>query len=954
MVFPRNTMRFDSHRQYLRHVPLYGSSETRSILMRGAGRSARIIRLIASMATLINWGWFSCFFMFGSPYQDSIPDSRPDTGENGGFDNRWTKKKARIAYQSKDCHPTPSVDLPIYKEAEPGGAGKDGSVWLQLFRGVPLIWATLAFTLGLLIEEHFHVPVWLSAITAPILVAVWHLASRSNREWTALLTGLLAVLALGTIRYAAYARPLPSGHIGSTAMPVKNAQVEGLVVKSPVVSPDRETTSLLIRTLSVTLPGRRAQKTRGLVRATLHWTDTVTAYGDIVRIGGSLLEPSLPTNPGQPDFRAAMARQGIRVILSAWEPGKFRTVARDRGSRPRKFLLFMRTWATGRLDKLVGTPESGLLASIVFGLQSGDFSPEVLDSFRATGLMHILVASGLNVGLLAVLCLWAFGALGLSRAQAAPVTIPILVFYLFLCGAEPPLLRSTLMFSLMVAGQMIGRPGNALNALGASGLLLLAIDPAGPWDRSFQLSFTATLGVILMTGWLAERRGPLPKWLAEAGACTISAQLFLLPLLASLFGQLPLFGALANLLVTPVMGIFLSGGILLLGVGWVPIFGAALGAGLKWCLLAILYIVGAFAQIPLASVIVPPFPFIGWIAYIVWLAGVLLWMQGAPVKKTADPDSPYAITRLPAPQEIRREQVRLLPLLRAGRVMAMAGAAILAFLAWRAALRPAPGNLSVTFLDVGEGSAIVIRLPSGRVLLVDGGMPYAGGAVVAPYLKFRGIGRLAGVVLTHPHADHEGGLPFVLRQIRADAVYATGHGLKNDSGFAEMLAVMSPRKTPFRIVHSGMEISGEQGVRIRFLSPPSGFLAVGPKTDREDANSAVLALEFGETSALLPADIRTPTEQAIIRRARTLAGPDRLLGVPHHGSASSSSRRFLEAFNPTRAVASVGAHNRFGHPHPAIVIRYSDQGTALARTDQLGAVEASSNGKEWTVKALKR
>jgi competence protein ComEC len=151
-----------------------------------------------------------------------------------------------------------------------------------------------------------------------------------------------------------------------------------------------------------------------------------------------------------------------------------------------------------------------------------------------------------------------------------------------------------------------------------------------------------------------------------------------------------------------------------------------------------------------------------------------------------------------------------------------------------------------------------------------------------------------------------------------------------------------------------MEISGEPGVRIRFLAPPPGFLAVGPAANREDANSTVLAVEFGNTSALLPADIRVPTESLLTRTVRRLAGPGRLLGVPHHGSASASSRRFLEAFNATQAVASVGARNRFGHPHPAIAIRYSDQGTALARTDQLGAVEAVSDGRKWTVGAAKR
>ena len=848
-----------------------------------------------------------------------------------------------------------AIDEKGDKEAEQGGPDRDGSEWLQLFRGAPLMWATLSFTLGLLAQVSIAIPLSLSLFCSLVAALGWHRASRAGREWTALGAGLLVVFALGSARHAIYARPLPSTHVGRIAMPVKNVLLEGLVVETPVVSADRETTTLLIQATKISTPGRSPLRpATGLIRATLHWTDTNTAYGDIVRVPGSLISPQLPTNPGQSDFRAAMARRGIHSLLSAWKPEDFRLMGRDKGNRVKKSLLAMRAWATSRLDLLVGPPESGLLASIVFGLKSGDFSPEVLDSFRATGLMHILVASGLNVGLLAVLCLGVLGILGLSRAQAAPITIPILVFYLFLCGAEPPLLRSTLMFSLMVAGQMMGRPGNAVNALGASGLILLAIDPAGPGDRSFQLSFLATLGVILMTGWLVRHRGALPKWVAEAAACTIAAQLFLLPLLASLFGQLPLFGALANLFVTPVMGIFLSGGILLLGIGWIPVVGAALGTAIKWCLLIVLAVVKGFAGIPLASVVVPPFSLLGWTAYTVWLGGVLLWMHASPAPAPVNPDSPHPSVRPPTPEENRIEKERFLPLLRAGRTCAIAGAATLAFLAWRAALQPPPGNLSITFLDVGEGSAIVIRLPSGRALLVDGGPPFAGGSVVAPYLKFRGLGRLASVILTHPHDDHEGGLPAVLRQIHADGLYVSGNGLRGDRGFAEILSVSSPRRVPVRIAESGMRISGEPGVAIRFLSPPRGFLDSGPEANRVDANSLVLAVEYGNTSVLLPADIRVPTESLLLRAIRGLAGPDRLLGVPHHGSVSASSRRFLEAYNPGHAVASAGLHNRYGHPHPAIVIRYSDQGTVLARTDLEGAIEAVSDGRIWTVKAAKR
>jgi competence protein ComEC len=150
-----------------------------------------------------------------------------------------------------------------------------------------------------------------------------------------------------------------------------------------------------------------------------------------------------------------------------------------------------------------------------------------------------------------------------------------------------------------------------------------------------------------------------------------------------------------------------------------------------------------------------------------------------------------------------------------------------------------------------------------------------------------------------------------------------------------------------RIAHSGEELAGEPGVRLRFLFPPAGFFQKGPRAEATDNNCAILAVEYGNTSLLLPGDIRVPAERAISGQVRQLAGPERLMVVPHHGSVYSSSKAFLSAAAPTHAVVSVGARNSFGHPHPAILIRYQDQGAELFRTDMAGALEAVSDGARW-------
>jgi len=822
-----------------------------------------------------------------------------------------------------------------------------------LLRAAPMAWGALALGLGLAAEDALRWPWWAWAFPAAAAAAGSWFAGRSRREGLAWAAGLAAALLLGTFRHGVAIRPLPPDHVGRAGLPAKNALVGGVVTEEPAQSAERGTTSLVLNITSLALPGQPVRPASGLVRATLHWTMTDAGAGDVIRLRGTLLPPSPPTNPGQSDFRAAMAHRGIHALLSSYKPGEFSVVSRRSGGRLASILPAVRKWATGRIDALVGPPESGLLASIVFGLASGDFTPEILDSFRATGLMHILVASGLNVGILAWLSLAALSAAGIPRARAGLYTLPILVLYLFLCGAQTPLLRSTLMFGLVLVGTSLGRPSSAVNSLGTAAVFLLMLDPHGMWDRSFQLSFGATLGVLTLVPWLCAGLRPLPRWMAEAAACTISAQIFLLPMLSSLFGQVPLFGALANLFVTPVMGVFLAGGLLLLGVGWIPLAGPALGMAMKWSLLGVLRVVEWFACVPLASVVAPPFSAAAWTAYLAWLAGALLWIYAlddrpSPAHKETPDRGPLT---LPSPRlEPPRDRSALVA---ASQCLALAGAAGLAALAWVAALRPAPGNLAVTFLDVGEGSATVVRLPSGRAILIDGGLPYAGGSVVVPFLKSRGIGRLAAVILSHPHADHLGGLPLVLRHLRVDLFLFSGQGIRADPGFSLLHQALAARRIPTRTAHSGAELLGEPGVRIRFLNPPAGFLRRGPRAEAADNNSAAVAVEFGGTSLLLPGDIKSAGERALAGNLRWLGGPERLMAVPHHGSVFASSHEFLAAVAPRHAVISVGGRNPFGHPHPAVPIRYRDQGAELLRTDQDGAIEAVSDGSRWTLRRIR-
>jgi len=728
-------------------------------------------------------------------------------------------------------------------------------------------------------------------------------------------------LALAAIRLA---QPLPRarpGSIGGLPLPLTHAVVEGTIAADPVVAADCDATVLIVDA-TTPAPGR--------IRVTLRWVATDLAYGDAIRARGTLLAPSGPTNPGQSDFRATLARRGIHAVLGVWSPDDLVRTGTGGGSRVWAALLALRHASLARFDALIGGPEAALLGAMVLGGRA-EMDPDAPDAFRMTGLAYVLVVAGLHVGLLAWLCLTVLESAGASRVRAAVLTLPVLLAYLLLCGCHPPTVRATVTFGLMVAAQALGRPAAPFNALGAAAILILLADPGAAADPSVQFSFAATAGVIALVPALVRRRGRVPRWLVESAACTAAAQLSLVPLLATTFGSVPLAGAPAGLLVPPLLTGFIGGGVALLLIGWVPWAGPALAALLKVLLHGSLAGVEALARVPLASVVAPAFSGWGWAAYLAWTAGGVLWLKTLDRPRERD-------GTLPEPDPGRAQWPRRTCLL---------GAAGLAMLAWRAALAPAPGNLTVTFLDIGQGLATVIRLPSGRAVLWDAGPEFAGGVVVAPYLKQAGIGRLAGVLLTHTHTDHCGGMGAVLRQVRADWLLLTGQGFSAGPAFASTVAAARARNVSVRIGWEACRLEGEPGVALTLWHPPRGFMATA-KAQARDENSLVLAIAWRGATALLPGDIKTRGEHRLLARARAF-GPVGLLAASHHGSLYGNTRDWLAACRPAAAVASAGLHNRFGHPHRATVIRYRDQGVPLWVTGRAGAVTATTEGAAWTL-----
>jgi competence protein ComEC len=795
----------------------------------------------------------------------------------------------------------------------------------------PLVAVALAWVAGLIVAHHVLAPVGVKPLSLALLglvpltaILVW------RRDRSLVLSGACALaFIVGAIRYQTGVPHLEDPAFVAHHNDRGWATLQGVVQGYPDVRDTR--TDLKLDTEWIEIDGQ-VHEVHGtvLVRAPAFHT---VRYGDQLRVSGLLETP-----PDFEDFsyREYLARKNIHSVM---DYAQIERLATDQG-RPFWAATFaLKDRASDAIGRLIPDPEASLLQGILLGIRAG-IPEDLYDTYNATGTSHIIVISGANILIVVALFSRSFGRL-LGRRRAYWFTMVGLIFYVMLVGADPVVIRAGVMGGLFVTAVHLGRRSTAYVSLLASVLFLTAINPFTLWDVGFQLSFAATLGLILFTPVIErlceraltrvvsrERARELVRYLNDVLIVTLAAQILTLPLILHTFRRLSLVSPLANLFILPVQPpIMISGGIAVLA-GLIPFLEpvARVPAWVAWlCLAYTNAVVRSMAAWPFASLQIGHassrwlLAGYGLVLGTVWAVrhrqGVAgrLWRQ--------------ATSRAPAKMIV--------------------GVMLLAFiLIWLAVLQLPDGHLHVAFLDVGQGDAILITTPQGRQILVDGG-PGSSALTSALGQRMPFWDRSIDlVVLTHADTDHISGLVEVLQ--RYDVGGWLDSGLPaDDPAYLQCQALLDNAHVPHHAVRIGDSLDLGRGVAIDVLHPQRQGAQAGDAQDND--NSVVLKLTWNQTSFLLTGDLEAQGESELLQSGHSLAAD--VLKVGHHGSGGSSSPQFLAAVAPNYAVISVGADNRFGHPDPEVLDRLADvvQVTVL-RTDEQGSVEAITDGTQIWIK----
>jgi competence protein ComEC len=691
----------------------------------------------------------------------------------------------------------------------------------------------------------------------------------------------------------------------------EDVMLTGWIDAFPTVDPERTVLSLRVESAATDVPIRRLR---------LSWYEAPEGLvpGAALAIEARLRSPRGLVNRAAFDYERWLFIEGYDATgyVRAGRIESERRIGLAQG------WLTLRARLAERIAQRVDARDAALLITALSLGERAGFEDRHWNVLQRTGTSHLVAVSGLHIGLIAAMFFWLLFRIALrlpyavarqAHAVAAGLSFVPAAAYAALAGFTLPTQRALAM--LLVAQCLIAarRRWPVASGLSLAGVAVLALDPLASLTASFWLSFGAVALIFAAARGAGAARGDdrvraagragidrgarAWAWLRAFGRLQWALTLGLAPLVLWFFGQVSLASFAVNLLAIPLFSLAVVP--LSLATASLAAFdGGGLGGvivGLARVSAELAWRLLELGAAPDLAAIHLPRP--GLLALLLSLAAIAMLL----------PRHPMPGRRLAA--------LALLPLVLGGTEA------------------PAPGSARVTVIDVGQGLAVAIETERHR-LLYDAGPVHrsgfdAGAEIVAPVLEALGRGPLDLLILSHGDSDHAGG---------AAAIRAR---------YPEARVLAGPDVTADAETCRAGQAWRWDGIRFELLHPPEGFLPRGNET------SCVLRLETAGATLLITGDVEARAEARLVAQGGLAAD---VVIVPHHGSATSSTRAFVAAVAPRAAVVSAGHNNRFGHPRPEVRERWERSGAGVLVTSDLGAItiELDEDGFGITAERLGR
>jgi competence protein ComEC len=786
----------------------------------------------------------------------------------------------------------------------------------QLMAHLPLMWFSLAFLAGIIFASlvSFSVWVWIGLAIVAIFLLVFSriFVARLPLSVDHFLFSFILLIAFffGAARYQLSVPKFDAFHIAFYNDREYDLLITGVLSEPPDYRDSYTNLRINVRGVDTgdgDLPVSGLLLARASINQTFH-------YGDILRLRGKLKTP-----PENEDFsyRDYLAAQHIHSYMSTAEV----TVLPGRGGNPISTALYaIKDKSLGNIYRMFPDPESSLLAGILLGVDTG-LTQELQQAFKNTGTAHIIAISGFNISIIAGI-FFAFFSRFFGERRGAFVAIVGIALYTFIVGADAAVVRAALMGSLALFARQVGRRQFALNTLLAVAFVMTLWNPLLVWDVGFQLSFFATLGLILYAepfSQIADQtiKRYFPASTAERFAelfsefvlLTLAAQLTTIPIMAYHFQRISLVSFIANPFILPAQpAVMILGGLaVLLSLIWFPL--GQVAAWMAWPFVVYtIRMVELFDRVPHGTYFLGRFSI--WLVILFYVALLSVTFGGTRLKEWF--------------QSLKRDQIKI----PAGSGLIILSLGLL--LIWRVAASIPDQLLHVTFFDVGSADAVLIQTPSGKHVLINGGPSVT---TLSDELGRRmpaANRKLDWLVIAGTDEDQVAALPRVIERYPPDSVLWSGN--VEGSFSARILDdFLTVQDIPVTVAEPEQVLDLGSGATLQVLT-------TGPR-------GSVLLLEYENFRGLLP--IGMSFEALDELRNGADVGPVSVLLLADSGYAPSNPPEWIANLNPEMILLSVEAGDKDGLPDADTLETIKDY--SLLRTDKNGWVEISTNGEQMWV-----
>jgi len=645
-------------------------------------------------------------------------------------------------------------------------------------------------------------------------------------------------------------------------------------------------------------------------------------YRSKVSVEASIEKPKAATNPGGFNYKRYLASIGVSGTVYLRDSSDLDVIGIQSGGWIHKLGFKIKKSVLNIVEYCLDKNQAGLLSGMIIGYKDG-LDENAYSAFSKAGLTHIMVASGMNVAFIILPLAYLFKKMRIGNLTSSISTILVLILFVFVTGFSASVVRAVIMGIMILLGKIIMRETDIYTSISAAALILLTLNPYTLFDIGFQLSFFATISLVMFYPRLKELidHKHIPNIVSDTLAATIAAQIGVVPITLYYFNNLSTISVLSNLLVVPVVQIITIIGFAMVFVGIVNIHAAVLIGYINNSFLSfVLFVTEYTSKIPYASLKLPTPP-LGLV--ILYYLAILYIFKGRKFLKSR--------------QEFKYVKYLCIALI----VLMIVIKNVI------------PKPLEITFLDVGQGDSAFIRTAHGTKILIDSGGRAAGSkstfdigqSVMIPYILDQGTKKIDIVIATHGHSDHTEGLEAILKEMSIGMLILPD---TDGEGFDKIIEICNEKRITIARCKKGDIIRLDKETVFDVLSPLK-FEQDALSQQSLNDSSLVLKLKYKKVKVLFTGDSGIPVEQRMLEQGLDLNSD--LLKVGHHGSYGATSEEFADKVEPSYAVVSVGKNN-FGHPSQFVVDRLEERGILLLRTDERGAVIATSYGEELKLRTM--